>query len=140
MCNRRWHIAALEGFEGPFFDGLEPIQHLLAGDPQRINEIFMSDLRKSFKEDAAPRSLRLVSTTDRYQWPFGLCFRHYGREIVVLIPAMLDQKRRHGTSADRHVALYYRGEPFSDEEIDRVARRATAAFEDEYDAQYGHIA
>lgn len=139
MSNRRWRDARLSGHEGPFFEELEPIQNLLAGDPQRINEVFMSDLRKSFKENAAPKSMRLVTTTDGYQWPFGLCFRHYDRDIVILIPAMLDQRCLHGTRADRHVALYYAGEPFSSEEIARVGRVAAAAFEGEYDAKYGHI-
>lgn len=139
MSNRRIKEARLPGFHGPYFDGLEALQHLFAGDLQRMNEVFMSDVRKSFRK-ASPKVQRLVRTEDGYQWTFSVSFEHYGREACVLIPGVLDFRKLHGTHADRHVALYYKGEPLTPEELKRITRKATAAFEDTYERMYGHIA
>ena len=38
MSNTRVKEATLEGFSGPYFKGLEAVQHLYAGELQRINE------------------------------------------------------------------------------------------------------
>ena len=143
MCNTRVRGALLPGFFGPYFDGLEAVQHLFADEPQRLNEVFMSDVRKSFATpmDTEPTESvdRLISTTDGYQWTFGVGFIYYDRKVWVLVPGVLESKKKHGTHADRHVALYYSGAQLTPVELKRIIRRATAAFEDTYDRMYGHI-
>ncbi len=143
MSNRRVFEARIADYKGPFFDGLEAVQHLYAGDLQRINEIYLSDVRKSFArlKDTEPAEsvVRLVQTEDGYQWMFNVGFTYYDREVCVLLPAALDSNKEDETHADRHVALYYQGKDFTHDELMRIMRRATAAFEDTYDQHYGHI-
>lgn len=138
MSNKRVTEARLAGFHGPYFDGLEDLQHLFAGDLQRINELYVSDVRKQFEKPGEVQ--RLIRTRDRYRWMFGLGFFHYGREVRILVPCVLDYEIEDGTHSERHVALYYKGDPLTSEELGRIARKATAAFEDVYDRTYGHIA
>ena len=144
MSNIRVFEATLPGFKGPYFDGLEAVQHLYAGDLQRINEVFLSDVRKSFASlkgtEPAKSVTRLISTKDKYKWMFNVGFTYYGRDVCVLLPGVLDSTMEDGTHAERHVALYYRGPDLTHEELMRIMRRATSAFEDTYDATYGHIA
>ena len=139
MSNKRVPEARLPGFHGPFFDGLEDLQHLFAGDLQRINELYLSDVRKQF-EDPEPIVERLVPTDDGYRWMFGLGFFHYDREFRVLVPCVLDYEVDDGTHSERHVALYYQGDELTPEEYRRITRKVTAAFEDVYDRTYKHIA
>lgn len=130
MSNIRAHKAHLPGYSGPFFNGLRPIQQLLVCEPAHINEVLMGEVRERLNGEPTQR---LVLTDDAYTWLFGLSFSHYNRKVMVLIPSLRDEKKRHGTRADRHVALYYEGNPLTVQEIERIGRKVATAFEDAYE-------
>ena len=138
MSNKRVPEATLPGFHGPFFDGLEDLQHLFAGDLQRINEVYMSDVRQWFTYPAESVQ-RLITTEDGYTWMFGVSFMHYDREVCVLVPCVLDHELEDGTHSERHVAMYYSGEELTHAEIRRMTRIVTDAFESTYERHYKHI-
>lgn len=134
MSNYHAKGAKMRGFEGPFFPKpLDSIQDKYRLNDRRLHVMFFEDVADQLNSG----KLRMHTvTSDEYDWPFCLEYKHHGLTFRVTFPKTYDTiERRDGTTSDRHIALYVRGETDAD-------RRAHAAevlarmVDTEYDFRY----
>ncbi len=127
MSNQKAEDARLQGFEGPFFEGLEGTQQKLYREFHRHpNDVFAGTLVDQLPNGTSFK--RLVATSDEYLWTFGIHFKAYGVECVLLLPSTRDNNVD-GTWSERHMALYcYSTAGLGKRRIQRIGEMIAVAY------------
>lgn len=118
MSNKQVPGATLPGYQGPFFfPCLEKMQEEFYG---ATHEQFCGqDLKDIVRSIPGYLEMNRPYTEDRYQWFWALEFKVGASRIAILLPLGWDAKKSDDTSADRHIALYQKGDP-SDQAIQGI--------------------
>ena len=137
MSDTRHEDALLLGFTGPTFTGLECVQKLYLGTPDKMNANFFEFIRTRLPhaDDALGKD---VETSDRYVWPTAIYFNYHGHRIAVLMPDVLDVSG-HEMYSDRHVALYYQGAKASQRILAEIIVKVQSVFLKAYYMKYGEL-
>lgn len=102
MSNEKVRRAELPGHQGPFFPtNIEELQQVLYGERMTFNGDFLEKLGlqiPGFVDKHCPK------TSDGYTWFWSLDFE----KLSILFPWGQDFAGADRTSADRHIAIYFR--------------------------------
>lgn len=107
--SRKRISTSLEGWKGPFFPdhAIEELNTLF--DKTRIGAELLEKasltIQRSIKKD-----VNVVTTSDRYEWFIALYFKAGTGEVVILFPWKNDTEKEDGTSLDRSIAIYAKGQ------------------------------
>lgn len=128
MSNTKHLDAHLSGFNGPFYPPcIERLHHAFYAE--RSSHSRFPNLGSLGRQIPNFVGVGSPNTEDGYDWFFSVCFRTGGKELAILFPHFRDSKMNGGTSADRHIALYMKGEASSSADTESLVKEILAVYQ-----------